>query len=105
MRAHPKYCVEIAFRYLQHRPYPKTGGTCFGGSGGPNFIGSSNVVVGVTSFGKNGTCGSTGGVHRVGCAAFLCYAPSVVRNGEKMGRFTDVFGDVSCETILYHIQA
>ena len=42
-----------------------TGGTCFGDSGGPNFIGDSNVVGGVTSFGMNGTCGGTGGVYRV----------------------------------------
>jgi secreted trypsin-like serine protease len=42
-----------------------TGGTCFGDSGGPNFIGDSNVVGGVTSFGLNGTCGGTGGVFRV----------------------------------------
>jgi hypothetical protein len=42
-----------------------TGGTCFGDSGGPNFIGDSNVVGGVTSFGKNGTCAGTGGVYRV----------------------------------------
>jgi len=43
----------------------KTGGTCFGDSGGPNFVGTSNVVAGVTSFGKNGTCAGTGGVYRV----------------------------------------
>jgi hypothetical protein len=42
-----------------------TGGTCFGDSGGPNFIGDSNVVAGVTSFGLNGTCAGTGGVYRV----------------------------------------
>jgi V8-like Glu-specific endopeptidase len=42
-----------------------TGGTCFGDSGGPNFIGDSNVIGGVTSFGKNGACGGTGGVYRV----------------------------------------
>jgi secreted trypsin-like serine protease len=42
-----------------------TGGTCFGDSGGPNFIGNSNVVAGVTSFGKNGNCAGTGGVYRV----------------------------------------
>jgi len=42
-----------------------TGGTCFGDSGGPNFVGRSNVVGGVTSFGLNGTCGGTGGVYRV----------------------------------------
>lgn len=42
-----------------------TGGTCFGDSGGPNFIGDSNVVGGVTSFGVNGNCAGTGGVYRV----------------------------------------
>lgn len=42
-----------------------TGGTCFGDSGGPNFIGDTNVVGGVTSFGLNGTCAGTGGVYRV----------------------------------------
>jgi secreted trypsin-like serine protease len=42
-----------------------TGGTCFGDSGGPNFVGSSNVIGGVTSFGLNGTCGGTGGVFRL----------------------------------------
>ncbi len=42
-----------------------TGGTCFGDSGGPNFLGTSNVVAGVTSFGMNSTCAGTGGVYRV----------------------------------------
>jgi len=42
-----------------------TGGTCFGDSGGPNFLGASSVIAGVTSFAKNGTCGGTGGVFRL----------------------------------------
>ena len=42
-----------------------TGGTCFGDSGGPNYLGGSNVVAAVTSFGINGTCGGTGGVFRL----------------------------------------
>ncbi|MEO8208561.1 MAG: trypsin-like serine protease [Chloroflexota bacterium] len=42
-----------------------TGGTCFGDSGGPNFVGTSNVMAGVTSFGLNPTCGGTGGVYRI----------------------------------------
>nr|BFF09797.1 hypothetical protein GCM10025699_11000 [Microbacterium flavescens] len=42
-----------------------TGGTCSGDSGGPNFLGSTNVIAGVTSFGKNSTCAGTGGVYRV----------------------------------------
>ena len=36
-----------------------TGGTCFGDSGGPNFIGNTNIVGGVTSFGINGNCAGT----------------------------------------------
>ena len=47
----------------------RTGGTCFGDSGGPNFYGSgateTKTVAGVTSFGKNGNCAGTGGVFRM----------------------------------------
>lgn len=42
-----------------------TGGTCFGDSGGPNFLSGGNVVAGVTSFGLNGNCAGTGGVFRM----------------------------------------
>ena len=46
-----------------------TGGTCFGDSGGPNFLGSgdgeTNIVAGVTSFGMNKNCAGTGGVFRM----------------------------------------
>jgi hypothetical protein len=43
-----------------------TGGTCFGDSGGPNYLGdgTSRVVAGITSFGINGNCAGTGGVFR-----------------------------------------
>jgi secreted trypsin-like serine protease len=50
-----------------------TGGTCSGDSGGPNFIGSSNVIAGVTSFGKNSTCAGTGGVYRIDRADDLAF--------------------------------
>jgi secreted trypsin-like serine protease len=53
-----------------------TGGTCFGDSGGPNFVGNSNVVGGVTSFGLNGTCAGTGGVYRVDRADDLAWLES-----------------------------
>lgn len=46
-----------------------TGGTCFGDSGGPNFVGSgpteTTIVAAVTSFGINGNCAGTGGVFRI----------------------------------------
>jgi len=50
-----------------------TGGTCFGDSGGPNFIGNTKVVAGVTSFGLNGNCAGTGGVYRVDKADDLAW--------------------------------
>jgi hypothetical protein len=53
-----------------------TGGTCFGDSGGPNFIGSSNVVGAVTSYGINGNCAGTGGVYRVDRADDLSWLES-----------------------------
>jgi hypothetical protein len=53
-----------------------TGGTCFGDSGGPNFLGDSNVVAGVTSFGMNGNCAGTGGVFRMDRADVLEFVSS-----------------------------
>jgi secreted trypsin-like serine protease len=50
-----------------------TGGTCFGDSGGPNYLGATNVVAGVTSFGLNGTCGGTGGVFRMDRSDVLAF--------------------------------
>jgi hypothetical protein len=45
----------------------KHGGTCFGDSGGPILIkdGSTDYLVGVTSFGLNLNCGGIGGAFRV----------------------------------------
>ncbi len=58
-----------------------TGGTCFGDSGGPNFVGDSNVIGGVTSFGLNGTCGGTGGVYRVDRADDLDWVKTFLTKG------------------------
>jgi hypothetical protein len=44
----------------------KTGGTCFGDSGGPTFDStSSNLVVAVTSWGQSPNCGGKGGAYRL----------------------------------------
>ena len=48
-----------------------TGGTCFGDSGGPNFLGDSMTIAAVTSFGINGNCAGTGGVFRLDKADVL----------------------------------
>ena len=47
-----------------------SGGTCFGDSGGPNFLmldkkTETNIVAGVTSYGMNVSCAGTGGVFRM----------------------------------------
>lgn len=69
-----------------------SGGTCSGDSGGPNFVGSTNIVGGVTSFGMNSTCAGTGGVYRVDRADDLDWLASFTttaakgNNGKKGGR-------------------
>lgn len=60
-----------------------TGGTCFGDSGGPNFIGDTNVIAGVTSFGLNQNCGGTGGVYRIDTAEDLAWITSFLTGGGK----------------------
>jgi secreted trypsin-like serine protease len=55
-----------------------SGGTCFGDSGGPNYLGSSNIIAGVTSFGLNGSCGGTGGVFRLDRRDVLDFVTQVV---------------------------
>lgn len=57
-----------------------TGGTCFGDSGGPNFLGGSMTVAGVTSFGLNGNCGGTGGVFRVDRQNVLDFVATFMAN-------------------------
>jgi hypothetical protein len=44
------------------------GGTCFGDSGGPNFVGSSTVIAGVNSYVINTQCAGTSGVYRIDTA-------------------------------------
>jgi hypothetical protein len=41
------------------------GGTCFGDSGGPNFVGASTVIAGVNSFVYNSQCAGFSGVYRI----------------------------------------
>lgn len=63
-----------------------TGGTCFGDSGGPNFIYGTNVIAGVTSFGLNSTCAGTGGVYRMDRSGPLDFVNSYLGGGSKKHR-------------------
>ncbi len=60
-----------------------TGGTCFGDSGGPNFLGDTRTIAGVTSFGLNGSCGGTGGVFRLDRRAVLDFVNGVLEKHSK----------------------
>jgi len=60
-----------------------TGGTCFGDSGGPNFLGDSNIVAGVTSFRINGNCAGTGGVFRMDREDVLDFVTSFLNTKKK----------------------
>ena len=54
---------------IHHTNAPGTGGgTCFGDSGGPVFLGTSNVIVGITSFGLNANCVGAGFAYRTDIA-------------------------------------
>ncbi len=60
------------------------GGTCFGDSGGPVFYGgySSNVIVGVTSFGLNGNCAGVDFAYRTDQAAVIAWILDTVPASE-----------------------
>jgi secreted trypsin-like serine protease len=59
-------------------------GTCFGDSGGPQFLTGTNVVAAVTSFGLNNNCAGTGGGYRVDAADDLDWLYSEF--GKLLGR-------------------
>lgn len=50
-----------------------SGGSCFGDSGGPNYLGTTNVIAALTSTGISPTCGGTGGVFRLDRADVLSF--------------------------------
>jgi hypothetical protein len=63
------------------------GGTCFGDSGGPVFYGgySSNVIVGVTSFGfgfNRSTCGGVDFAYRIDTEAVIAWILATVPEGQ-----------------------
>ena len=56
-----------------------TGGTCNGDSGGPNFLGDSLVIGGVTSYGRGGSCLGVSGAYRMDREGALTWVRSYVQ--------------------------
>ena len=51
-----------------HEPVPGDGGTCYGDSGGPNFLGTPNIVAATTITGDS-VCRSTNVDYRLDTAS------------------------------------
>ncbi|MGZ5393062.1 MAG: trypsin-like serine protease, partial [Mycobacterium sp.] len=66
----------------------RTGGTCFGDSGGPNFLRGSNTVAAVTSFGMNGNCAGTGGVYRLDRQWSHDFVVDAMTNGNALSHYS-----------------
>lgn len=56
-----------------------SGGTCFGDSGGPQFLTGTNTIAAVTSFGLNGNCAGVGGGYRVDQADDLNWLATIMK--------------------------
>lgn len=59
--------IHDAWIYLSQNSSQDNGGTCYGDSGGPNFIGQGNVIAGITVKGDS-ACRSTNDIYRMDIA-------------------------------------
>jgi hypothetical protein len=59
------------FMKLTANPAQGKGGTCFGDSGGPNLLGETNTILGVTSWGTNYECAGVSYAQRIDTADVL----------------------------------
>ncbi|MCO5967472.1 S1 family peptidase [Actinoallomurus soli] len=50
---------ELTYRWLKLRPGSGDGGTCYGDSGGPNFLGNTDLLVATTISGDDDACKTT----------------------------------------------
>src|SRR5215831_20046501 len=55
------------------------GGSCFGDSGGPNYLGTSNVIAATTSAGRSPNCGGNGVVFRLDQADVISFVSGFLK--------------------------
>jgi hypothetical protein len=64
------------FMKLTANPAQEKGGTAFGDSGGPNLLGDTNTILGITSWGTNYQCAGVSYAQRVDTADVLSWINS-----------------------------
>jgi Trypsin len=70
--------ISAEFVKLSANPSQGQGGTCFGDSGGPNLLGSSNTILSTTSFGTNGRCKGVGYSFRIDTPEALSFIHATI---------------------------
>ena len=68
-----KHVFSDEFIKLTANPAKGKGGTAFGDSGGPNLLGGTDTILGVTSWGTNYPCGGVSCAQRVDTADVLSW--------------------------------
>jgi len=66
-----KHVINDEFIRLTANPAQGKGGTAFGDSGGPNLLGDTDTILGITSWGTNGNCAGVSYAQRVDTADVL----------------------------------
>jgi hypothetical protein len=70
--------ISPQFLKLSANPGQGKGGTCFGDSGGPNFLDGTNTILGVNSFVTNGRCNGVTYSFRIDTAEALDFINGVI---------------------------
>ena len=77
-----RHTMASEFLKLSAKPTGDNGASCFGDSGGPNFVSGTNVVLGLNAFGTNGNCTGVTYSYRVDTASARAFlAPWVALYG------------------------
>ena len=74
----PLNAINKAWLHISMNPATGNGGPCYGDSGGPNFLGTSNIVAATTITG-DAVCRATNVVYRLDTQSARTFLKSYVR--------------------------